>query len=63
LVFGNEGTFNGFEFNKPLKERIDYIFTSRNNIQILKYAVLSDSKNCLYPSDHLPVFVEMILED
>ena len=61
LSFGNNGTFNNFEFNKPLTERIDYIFTSKNNIQVKKYAVLSDSKNCLYPSDHLPVFVEIIL--
>ncbi len=61
--FGNEGTFNGFEFNKPLKSRIDYIFTSKNNLKVRKYAVLSDSKNCLYPSDHLPVYVEMIFEE
>jgi len=61
LVFGNNGTFNNFEFNKPLTERIDYIFTSKNNIQVKKYAVLSDSKYCLYPSDHLPVFAEIIL--
>jgi endonuclease/exonuclease/phosphatase family metal-dependent hydrolase len=62
LVFGNDGTFNNFEFNKPPKARIDYIFTSKSNIQVLKYAVLSDSKNCQYPSDHLPVYVEIELK-
>ncbi len=62
LVFGNKGTFNNFEFNKPITERIDYIFTSKSNIQVLRYAVLSDSKNCLYPSDHLPVYVEIVLK-
>lgn len=62
LVFGNEGTFNGFEFNKPLKSRIDYIFTSKDKFKIRKYAVLSDSKNCMYPSDHLPVYVEMVVK-
>ena len=62
LVFGNDGTFNGFEFNKPLKDRIDYIFTSKNNIEVLRYAVLSDSKNCMYPSDHLPVYVEVFFK-
>jgi len=62
LVFGNEGTFNGFEFNKPLTKRIDYIFTSKNDFKMLKYAVLSDSKNCMYPSDHLPVYVEMVVK-
>jgi len=58
-VFGNTNTFNNFEFNKPLSECIDYIFTSKNSFQVLKYAVLSDSKNCHYPSDHCPVYAEM----
>lgn len=57
--FGNEGTFNGFKFQQPLTRRIDYIFADTNQVNILKYATLSDSKNCRYPSDHLPVFVEI----
>lgn len=59
--FGPEGTFNGFNFNVPITARIDYIFTSKNNISVEKYAVLSDSKDCKYPSDHLPVFIEIKL--
>jgi len=58
-VFGPEGTFNNFEFNKPVTKRIDYIFTANKAITVVKYAVLSDSKNCRYPSDHLPVYVEI----
>ncbi len=57
--FGPEGTFNGFKFNEPIDRRIDYIFVSRNNIEVKKYAVLTDSKDFKYPSDHLPVFVEI----
>jgi len=57
--FGSTGTFNGFKFNMPVTARIDYIFTSKNNISVEKYAVLSDSKDCKYPSDHLPVFIEI----
>ena len=57
--FGPTGTFNGFKFNKPVSNRIDYIFTSKKLIKVLKYAVLSDSKNCKYPSDHLPVLVDL----
>lgn len=57
--FGPSGTFNAFEFNKPVLDRIDYIFTSKEQIEVLKYAVLSDSKDCKYPSDHLPVLVEL----
>ena len=57
VVFGPEGTFNGYNFLEPVTRRIDYIFTSKDNIEVLKYAVLSNSKDLKYPSDHLPVFV------
>ncbi len=58
-VFGPNGTFNNFEFHKPVTHRIDYIFVSSNTIDVNKYAVLSDSKDCKYPSDHLPVYIEI----
>lgn len=58
LVFGPEGTFNGYQFDKPVTRRIDYIFTA-GNLDVLKYAVLSDSWDLKYPSDHLPVWVEV----
>lgn len=57
--FGPTGTFNGFKFNEPVKDRIDYIFTNKEKVKVNKYAVLSDSKNCKYPSDHLPVLIEV----
>ncbi len=60
--FGNEGTFNGFKFHQPLTRRIDYIFADTNQVKVLKYATLSDSKDCRYPSDHLPVFVAVSLK-
>jgi endonuclease/exonuclease/phosphatase family metal-dependent hydrolase len=63
LVFGPSGTFNGFNFKESVTKRIDYIFfTKAPEIRIKKYAVLSDSKNLKYPSDHLPVFVELKLQ-
>ena len=62
VVFGPSGTFNGFEFLKPVTKRIDYIFVSKNKLQVNKYAVLSDSKDLKYPSDHLPVYVEIELD-
>jgi endonuclease/exonuclease/phosphatase family metal-dependent hydrolase len=58
LDFGPEGTFNGYNFKEPVNRRIDYIFTS-DDIKVKKYAVLSDSKDLKYPSDHFPVFVEL----
>ena len=59
-TFGPDGTFNNFEFHKPVTRRIDFIFVSPQ-IKVDKYAILSDSKNCHYPSDHLPVFVTLKL--
>jgi len=58
--FGPDGTFNDFEFNKPVTMLIDYIFISKSDdIVVNKYAVLSDSYNLRYPSDHLPVFIQI----
>ena len=61
VVFGPTGTYNGFKFNQPVFRRIDYIFVSKGNVEVVKYAVLSDSKECRYPSDHLPVYAEIVL--
>ncbi|WP_040279549.1 endonuclease/exonuclease/phosphatase family protein [Psychroserpens damuponensis] len=60
LVFGPEGTFNGFQFDKPVTRRIDYAFVS-NTISVSKYAVLSDNWNLHYLSDHLPVLIKIML--
>ncbi len=58
--FGPSGTFNAFQHNQAVAKRIDYIFLSKNNtIIVKKYAVLSDSKDVKYPSDHLPVYTEI----
>ena len=53
--FGPTGTFNGFNFHDPVTRRIDYVFFK--GLKVRQYAVLSDSKDCHYPSDHLPVLV------
>lgn len=58
--FGPVGTFNNFRHDQPVTRRIDYIFISKNStFDVQKYAVLSDSKDLRYPSDHLPVYVEI----
>lgn len=61
IVFGPSGTFNDFNFNKPVIRRIDYIFVS-SGVSVNKYGVLSDNKDCHYPSDHLPIYVELNLK-
>ncbi len=57
--FGPHGTFTGFEFHEPVKDRIDYIFSSKENTSVKKYGVLTDSKDGKYPSDHFPVIVKV----
>jgi len=58
--FGPNGTFNGFKHNEAVTKMIDYIFISKNSpFVVQKYAVLSDSKDLKYPSDHLPVYVDI----
>lgn len=59
--YGPVGTFSGFDWNANLDRRIDYIFT-QGGVKVLKYGVLSDSKNQRFPSDHLPVFVKIVLD-
>ena len=60
--FGPTGTFNAFQYFEPVTKRIDYIFLSKNNpFKVAKYAVLTDSKNLKFPSDHFPVLVELQL--
>lgn len=56
--YGPEGTYNAFDFNSELKNRIDYIFV-KGKIEVLKYGVLTDSYEQRYPSDHLPVLIEV----
>jgi endonuclease/exonuclease/phosphatase family metal-dependent hydrolase len=58
--FGPSGTFNAFKHDEAVIKRIDYIFLSKENpFKVVKYAVLSDSRDLKYPSDHLPVYIEL----
>src|SRR5690606_19870232 len=51
--YGPVGTFNGFQVGLAATDRIDYIFVSPG-VKVLRYAVLSDSIDGRYPSDHFP---------
>lgn len=60
VVFGSNGTFNGFKFNEQVTRRIDYIMVSKSpNVEIEKYGVLSSSIDLKYPSDHFPVYISL----
>ena len=58
---GPAGTFNGFDFQSKLESRIDYLFINKY-IEVINYAVLTDSREGRYPSDHLPVLIEVQLK-
>lgn len=58
--YGPEATFNGFNWNVIPDSRIDYIFI-KGNVQVLKYRVLTDSKDKRYPSDHFPVMIRALI--
>lgn len=61
IPFGPEGTFNAFNYESNSTKRIDYIFASNSEeIKVQKYAVLNNSYQLRFPSDHFPVFVQLI---
>jgi len=59
--YGPAGTYNGFRLDAAMNERIDYIFVDPR-VEVLKYAVLSDSLERRYPSDHHPVVARVMLK-
>ncbi len=60
--FGPSGTFNGFKHEMPVTTLIDYIFISQeSSIKVIKHATLSDSIDLKYPSDHLPIYIEVLI--
>ncbi|TDI73276.1 MAG: endonuclease/exonuclease/phosphatase family protein [Bacteroidetes bacterium] len=56
----NLNTFRGFEVGSVDPVRIDYVFTS-DAIVVLSHTVLDESRLDYYPSDHLPVVVQLRL--
>jgi endonuclease/exonuclease/phosphatase family metal-dependent hydrolase len=56
--YGPTGTFNGFDQDRILTNRIDYIFVE--NFKVLEYIHIDDRKeNNKHISDHLPVFARL----
>ncbi len=53
------------DFAEPLQEKIDYIFlytpaVATHSFTVQRHAILADQQDRHYPSDHLPVLVEVI---
>jgi len=57
--YGTSGTFNGFEPDRILDHRIDYIFVK--NLKVANYIHIDDRlENLKYISDHFPVLATVI---
>ncbi len=57
-AISNLGTFNAFKHKEPVVDRIDYIFVDKSS-NVKNYRIINDKLNGKYPSDHLPVLVEL----
>lgn len=51
------GTFNGFDASRTAFDRIDYVWLSPRNWQVLRYEVPHPMVNGRHASDHFPVVV------
>ena len=57
---GGSMSFNGFGTDLQPGNKIDYVFVSRGQ-QVLSHRIVTDRPAGLYPSDHFPVAVELLL--
>jgi endonuclease/exonuclease/phosphatase family metal-dependent hydrolase len=57
--FAPNGTFNGFDVLGDPVGRIDHIFVSPD-FKVLRYGILTNTYRGHFPSDHFPVFAELI---
>ncbi|WP_235299394.1 glycerophosphodiester phosphodiesterase family protein [Portibacter marinus] len=60
IKLGPSGTFTGFNHEVPAQRRIDYIFVSPQ-IDVLKFATLTDAIESRYASDHFALVAELNL--
>ncbi|WP_373523158.1 endonuclease/exonuclease/phosphatase family protein [Aquiflexum sp.] len=57
---GNQGTFNGYNWERLPDGIIDHIFVSPE-IKVLRHGILTDNYGLKYPSDHFPVMIEFTI--
>ena len=57
-AYGSVATYHGFSYDHPPGDRIDYVFISEN-IEVMRYGALTDSRDRAFFSDHLPVLVTL----
>lgn len=57
-AYGSVATYHGFTYDDPPQKRIDYVFVS-SDVKVLRYGALTDSRDRVFFSDHLPVLVSL----
>ncbi|MEA3505585.1 MAG: endonuclease/exonuclease/phosphatase family protein [Bacteroidota bacterium] len=60
-LFGPECTFIDFAPNLSSNILIDYIFV-KDDVEVIWHSIITLNKNGFYPSDHLPVFTEVLMK-
>ena len=58
---GPNGTVTRFQSANVTDQPIDYIFI-KNNVQVVRHGTLSDSFEGRFPTDHMPVMAEIVIE-
>ncbi len=58
--YSSVATYHGFSYDDSPRERIDYVFVS-DDVKVLRYGGLTDSRDRAFFSDHLPVLVTLSL--
>ncbi len=58
---GPTGTMSSFRVAGTPGRKIDHIFV-KNGVRVLQHGVLSDTWDGRFPSDHLPVLAEVVIE-
>jgi endonuclease/exonuclease/phosphatase family metal-dependent hydrolase len=58
--YGSDVTFNNFGGEIIPGNKIDFIFVN-DKVQVLQHGVIGDTFNGQYPSDHMPVLAEIVI--
>jgi len=56
--YGTEGTFTSFDVKSEAKDRIDFLFVTKD-IKVKSYATLNEVIAGHFPSDHFPVMIKV----
>jgi endonuclease/exonuclease/phosphatase family metal-dependent hydrolase len=59
---GPNGTWSTFEVEKGVGNQIDFIFVS-SPVEVNRHAILTDSYEGRYPSDHLPILADILFRE